>query len=106
MPNTFKNVLYPVTNSLSTFYTTPASTTTVVIGMQATNVDNTAPVDISIQVDDGVGTSMLVDEIAVPAYASLNCLAGKLILESGDVLKAVSTNNSDVELTMSILEIS
>lgn len=106
MANTFKNVLYPVTNVLSTFYTAPALTTSVVIGLQAANVDNTAPVDISIQVDDGVGTSMLIDEIAIPAFASLNCVAGKLILEAGDVLKAVSTNSGDVELTMSVLEIS
>jgi hypothetical protein len=43
--------------------------------------------------------------VSIPAYASIGLLSGKLVLTSGNTLKANSDASSRVELTLSILEI-
>ena len=106
MANTFKNVLYEATSSLSTFYTTPAGTTTVVIGCQASNKPSLASVAITVALDDGVTTENLVNQVIIPANASLGVISGKLVMEAGDELQATTGVTGDVAIVLSVLEIS
>lgn len=106
MANTFKNVLYEVTNTLSTFYTAPASAgaVAIVIGCQATN--NTAgTVALDLAVNDGVDVEKLLNDLSLPAGASADCLAGKLVLEASDTLQALCGTTGDVSIVLSVLEI-
>lgn len=104
MANTFKNVLYNVTNSNATFYTTPAATTTIVIGCQATN-KTAGTVALDLTVSDGSNPQPLLNDLSIPVGASADCLAGKLVLEAGDVLRAQTGVTGDVAIVLSILEI-
>jgi hypothetical protein len=104
MANTFKNVLYEVTDTLATFYTCPAATTAVVIGCQAAN-KTIGTVAFDLVIDDGVDSEFLLNNLSLPAGASVNCLAGKLVLEASDVLRAECGTTADVGIVLSVLEI-
>jgi len=106
MANTFKNVLYEVTSTLAVAYTCPSATTTIVIGCQAANKVNTASVDFTLKVNNGVNEEFLVNTVTIPEDASLAPIAGKLVLQTGHELKAKTGTTGDVGLVLSILEIS
>lgn len=108
MPNTFKNARLALTNSAVTAYTVPASTTTIVLQLQATNVDNSAAQAVTATWYDNsaTATTNLVKALSVPANAAVGLLAGKLVLETGDYIQLSSTASSLIECTISVLEIS
>lgn len=106
MPNTFKNVLYNVTNTLATFYTAPAASgaVAIVIGCQATN-KTAGTVALDLIASDGSNPQPLLNDLSLPAGASADCLAGKLVLEAGDVLRAQTGVTGDVAIVLSVMEI-
>ena len=106
MPNTFKNARGALTNSLVTYYTTPASTTSIVLLAQLTNVDNTGAQAGTVCWYDSSGTvkTDLVKAVSVPSNAAVGVIAGKLVLETGDYIQASSTASSLLELSLSVLE--
>jgi len=106
MPNVFKNTLYSVTSSLADVYVCPAATTAIVIGCQASNRSNTGTVALDLKVDDGVDNEFLLNDVAIPTNASLQCIAGKLVLEAGDKIQAATGVTNDISLVVSVLEIS
>lgn len=106
MANTFKNVVYEVTGAYAAAYTCPSLTTAIIIGCQASNKSNTAAVEFGLQINDGVDTEFLVNDVTIPQDASLAPIAGKLVLEAGDALEAKTGTTADVGLVISILEIS
>ena len=108
MPNTFKNARGALTNSLVTYYTTPVSTTSIVLLAQLTNVDNTGAQAGTVCWYDSSGTvkTDLVKAVSVPSNAAVGVIAGKLVLETGDYIQASSTASSLLELSLSVLEIS
>ena len=108
MPNTFKNARGALPNSLVTYYTTPASTTSIVLLAQLTNVDNTGAQAGTVCWYDSSGTvkTDLVKAVSVPSNAAVGVIAGKLVLETGDYIQASSTASSLLELSLSVLEIS
>jgi len=106
MANTFKNVLYNVTDTLATFYTAPASAgaVSIVIGCQAANKTG-GVVALDLIASDGSNPQFLLNDLSLPAGASANCIAGKLVLEAGDVLRAQTGVTGDVAIVLSVLEI-
>lgn len=106
MPNTFKNVLYECTGTIADVYTCPTATTAIVIGCQASNKVNTGDKVINVSVQSGATTEPLVKNVSVPQNSSLGCVAGKLVLEAGDKLRAFTGTTGDVSLIVSVLEIS
>lgn len=102
--NTFKQVTYDVTATLSTFYTVPAGTTAVVIGCQAANLTPNLATWITMTVDDNVNERHLVKEVTIPGKASLNPISGRLVLEAGHKLKIRAANVSEVSIILSVLE--
>ena len=108
MANTFKNAYLDVTNSAQTIYTAPASTTSIVLTLRATNVDGTndATVDVRVVDSDGSNDAYIAYEMSVPADTSLE-LAGssKIVLDAGDKIQAKASATGDIEFLASYLEI-
>ena len=106
MANTFKNGRAAATASLATVYTVPASTTSIVLLAQATNVGSGAQAVTFCWYDaSGTVKTELVKLLSVPEKAAVGLIAGKLVLETGDYLQVQSTASSLIELSISVLEI-
>ena len=118
MANTFKVVSHDVMPASSgtpeDLYTTPGSTTTVVLGMVLANV-HTSQVTASVKlVSDTSGggrsatntTTFLLKNAPIPVGASLEILAGnKVVLETTDKIQIDCSVADKVSVTMSIMEI-
>jgi len=106
MAETFKAVNVALGNTAdAVVYTCPASTTAIVIHCQVANVDGTNAADLNIDHNDGSTTAALVSTLSVPADSAVNPIGGKLVLEAADTLRAWAGAASDLELTLSVLEI-
>jgi hypothetical protein len=108
MANTFKNkTLDGLTSYADLIPAVASSTTVVVLSMRATNVDGSSSADIDVQFVDSDGStdSMLASTIPVPADSSLELVAGKLVLETGDKIQAKASATGDIEFFVSYLEI-
>jgi hypothetical protein len=71
------------------------------------NVDGTSNADITLTVTDGSNSvlSTLASTISVPADASLEVIANKLILKQSQKIRATASAADDLEVTVSALEI-
>ncbi len=108
MANTFKNkTLDGLTSYADLIPAVASSTTVVVLSMRATNVDGSSSADVDVQFVDSDGStdSMLASTIPVPADSSLELVAGKLVLETGDKIQAKASATGDIEFFVSYLEI-
>jgi hypothetical protein len=108
MANTFKTAKLIIQSSATDVYTVPSATTAVVIGCQVANVSATAE-EVSVwwtDASDSNAVVRLVKDVVIPAKASLAPIAGKLVLEAGDKIRAQGQTNNDAEITVSVLEIS
>ena len=109
MTNTFKRKLSRAIGTSSTAvgsYTVPSSTSTTVIGLAVSNVTATQ-VLISATVNDGSNDTHLIRDAPVPSGSSIVIVGGdqKVVLETADSVKVVSSAASSVDVVMSILEI-
>ena len=118
MANTFKVVTFAAepnsAGSPYTLYTVPGSTTTVVIGLVLANIHSsavTAEVELVSTTSGGGraannGTSFLVKDVNIPNGSSLEILSGgKVILETGDLLRVDCSVADKLSGTLSIMEI-
>ena len=118
MANTFKVVTFAAEPASAgtpyTVYTTPSSTTTVVIGLILTNIHTaqvTADVKLVSDTSGGGraatnGTSFLANDVPIPVGSSLELLTGgKVILETGDLLRIDCSVADKISGTLSIMEI-
>ena len=99
--------------ALSTVYTVPASTTTVIIGLTIANIKG-ASITGDIQIVTAATTGenaddvYLVKSVPLPSGSSMEIMAGnKIILNAGDIVKAGGSNSSgaDADVILSIMEI-
>ena len=118
MANTFKVVSHDVMPASSgtpeDLYTTPSSTTTVVLGIMVANV-HSSQVTASVKlVSDTSGggraatntTTFLVKDAPIPVGSSLELLSGnKVVLETTDKIQIDCSVADKVSVTMSIMEI-
>ena len=106
MAETFQTVNVALGNTAdAVVYTCPAATTAIVIHCQVANVDGTSAADLNIDMNDGSVVAALVSTLSVPADTAVNPIGGKLVLEAADELRAWAGAASDLEMTLSILEI-
>ena len=118
MANTFKVVTFAAEpNSAGTpytIYTTPSSTTTVILGLVLANIHTsqvTAEVEIVSDTSGGGraatnGTSFVIKDAPIPVGSSLELLAGnKVILETTDAIRVDCSVADKVSGTLSIMEI-
>ena len=118
MANTFKVVSHDVMPASSgtpeDLYTTPGSTTTIVLGMVLANV-HTSQVTASVKlVSDTTGggraatntTTFLLKDAPIPVGSSLEFLSGnKVVLETTDKIQIDCSVADKVSVSMSIMEI-
>ena len=106
MAETFQTVNVALGNTAdAVVYTCPSATTAIVIHCQVANVDGTNAADLNIDMNDGSVVAALVSTLSVPADSAVNPIGGKLVLEAADELRAWAGAASDLEMTLSILEI-
>ena len=118
MANTFKVVSHDVmpasAGTPEDLYTTPSSTTTIIIGLMLANV-HTAQVTASVKLvstTSGGGrtatntTTFLAKDVPIAVGQTTNMLAGgKIVLETTDKIQIDCSVADKVSVTMSILEI-
>ena len=118
MANTFKVVSHDVmpasAGSPEDLYTTPSSTTTIIIGLMLANI-HTSQVTASVKlVSDTSGggrsatntTTFLAKNVPIAVGQTTNMLAGgKIVLETTDKIQIDCSVADKVSVTMSILEI-
>ena len=118
MPNTFRVVSHDVmpasAGTPEDLYTTPSSTTTVVLGMVIANVHTSqVTADIKLVSDTSGGgraatntTTFLLKDAPIPVGSSLEILSGnKVVLETTDKLQVDCSVADKVSITLSIMEI-
>lgn len=107
MASVFKSVgLSGVGPTLSTLYTAPTATTSTGIGLTIANVitsDITATVQL---VKSGGDTFNVVKNAPVPVGSSLVIIGGdqKLVIQTGDMLKVVTSGIAAADVILSVLE--
>ena len=102
--NTFKNAQGTNITSVTSIYTAPANTTSILLELDIANT-TTAVVETSVQVTDtsASSTSYLVKNAPIPSGSALQVISGqKVILEAGDIVKV--TSSAAVDCVASILE--
>jgi hypothetical protein len=118
MANTFKVVTFAAEpNSAGTpytVYTTPSSTTTIILGLVLSNIHTsqvTAEVELVSDTSGGGrgatnGTAFLIKDAPIPVGSSLELLAGnKVVLETTDAIKVDCSVADKLSGTLSIMEI-
>ncbi len=118
MANTFKVVTFAAepasAGTAYTMYTTPSSTTTIVLGLVLANIHSTAvtaEVELVSDTSGGGrgatnGTAFLAKDVSIPAGSSLELLSGgKVVLETTDVLTIDCSVADKLSGTLSIMEI-
>ena len=118
MPNTFRVVSHDVmpasAGTPEDLYTTPSSTTTVILGLVIANVHTSqVTADIKLVSDTSGGgraatntTTFLLKDAPIPVGSSLEILSGnKVVLETTDKLQVDCSVADKVSITLSIMEI-
>ena len=92
-------------NTPITVYTSPASTTTIIIGLTLSNlVASSIAAKVLIENADGDNVTYLND-IPLPTGSAVEVMAGnKIVLETGDILKVQSNTANSLDTTLSIME--
>ena len=98
------------TTNITDVYQAPdiaASDRAIVLSCLVANVDGTVASDVTITITDSSNSviSRLASTISVPPDASLEVIANKLVLKRGEKLRATASTASDLEVTVSALEI-
>ena len=111
MAETFNNASVKLTTTSATdIYQAPtgnAADRAIVLSCLVANVDGTTNASITITITDGsdVVLSTLASTITVPADASLEVIANKVILKQSQKIRATASAVDDLEVTLSALEI-
>lgn len=111
MAETFNNASVKLTSTSATdIYQAPtgsASDRAIILSCLVANVDGAAAAAITITITDGSNAilSTLASTVTVPADASLEVIANKLILKQSQKIRATASAANDLEVTLSALEI-
>jgi len=106
MANTFKNASVIIGITDTDIYTCPAATNAVIFGLIISNTEGIETVNVTIKVYDDSGSILRTisgKDTPIPVGAALDY--GKVSLETGDVLRAISSKVNALEAWANILEI-
>ncbi len=109
MPNTFKlNTKAGGAVAANTDITVlTASTTTILIGLTISNkVNNSITVDVKLESSTSGNANVNIGQnLPIPSGSSLDALAGKIVMNTGDILKVQSDTANSVDIVLSTMEI-
>jgi outer membrane protein assembly factor BamA len=109
MANTFKSYTKTggstAANTDLTVYTVPASTTTIIIGLTISNLTNNS-ITADVKLENVNGDNIHIGKnLPIPSGSSLNALTGKVVMETGDILKVQSDTVNSADIALSIMEV-
>lgn len=107
MANTFKSYFNKsVGTSAATVYTCPSATQTTMIGLSVANI-SASPITCDAYITRSAVDYYLIKTATVPVGASLVIVGGdqKVVLQTSDVLKIVTSVASSADAVCSLLEI-
>ena len=91
-------------NTDMTIYTVPSATTTVVIGCTIANTTASA-ITIDAKLENADGDNIHIGkDLPIPTGSSLDILAGKIVMETTDVMKIQSDTANSTQIALSIME--
>lgn len=108
MSNNFKNYFSKdVGTSAATVFTGPSSTQSTVIGLTVSNT-TASPITASVYITSGGTDYYVVKGASIPVGGALVAVGGdqKVVIESSDVVKVVSSASASADVILSVLEIS
>jgi hypothetical protein len=110
MPEAFTNSgVRLTTTGVTTIYQAPtaANSRAVVLSSLAANASGVSSVNYSVDLTDSADTvvATIAKTIAVPANATLELIPNKVVLSSGQKLRATSSVASGIHVVTSVLEI-
>lgn len=96
--------------SITDVYQAPnvaASDRAIVLSCLVANVDgaNNATITLDITNSSNTAIAKIANTIVVPADASIELIANKLVLKQGEKLRATAGTSNDLEVTVSALEL-
>jgi len=95
--------------TLTTVYTVPPVTTTVMIGAVLANVTS-GQIKVSVQIvtastqGENADDVYLIKDLPIPTGSSFELIEGKVVLEEGDMVKVESDTASSCDAALSVLE--
>ena len=110
MANTLKNILRTqLSTDSATLYTCPSATKTIIIGMSAANVLPNQNVNFSAAIMDSATDSDPTHIIrnATIAPGGTEVIVGgdhKIIMQAGNIIKAVSSDSNSLDVIVSYVE--
>jgi hypothetical protein len=106
MANTFKRYTSnSIGTGLATVYTVPGSTTSVVIGGIVSNVTaDTVNITVTATTSSTV-INLIGEDTPLPAGTALSFIDGKVVLETGDIVKVKSSAATSLDAHLSVMEI-
>ena len=107
MANTYKSSAAQINASgITTLYTAPASTTTLVKNLYIANVTSSAiNVDVLMSKSGSTLNYFLIESGSIPVQTSFQPISDPIVLQTGDSLKISATITSGSNTIMSYLEI-
>ena len=110
MANTFKlKTDSSVGTSLTSVYTVPSATTTVLIGAVLANT-TASQIKVNVQIVTAATTGengddvYLIKDLPIPTGSSFELIEGKVVMEAGDIFKVESDTASSLDVAVSIME--
>jgi len=103
--NQFQTITHVVGLTTVGIYTAPVGYTGVVLLSQVTNTGASTQTISFGHRRSGTDTE-IVKDLAIPANDTANLLAGKLVVETGDVLTMVGSTTTSLKYLSSVLETS
>ena len=103
--NRFRTITHTVTQSAVGIYTCPPGVASLIIYGNVSNVGQGSSIT-SFTVKhtrDAVDTE-IVSDARIPHQDAMNFIDGRLVLETGDILKIEGSQNNDMKCIISILE--
>jgi hypothetical protein len=101
--NNFKTTLANITTTTANVYTPPVGYATVVLMAQVSN-KGSGTIQITANVYRSGATTSLINQASIPVNDAISVLTGRLILNYGDTLQFVSSDNTSAQLVLSYLE--
>jgi hypothetical protein len=101
--NTFKTRTAVLTTSDAEVYVAPAGYTSIVIMAQVSNITSTA-VNVTVAHRAVSTDTELLKSFNIPGNDSASVITGKLVLETGQSVRASASANSSAKIILSILE--
>jgi len=103
--NVFKTITYSITTSNQVVYTAPVGFTSIILMAQVANITSTEEtVTFSHFNASTTVENELVKDFLIPGKDAGSLLTGKLVLETGNSVKASAGTGSSLKLTLSVLE--